>query len=128
MKKTSYNQPKLLENEIPDNVKKASDDFHWRQFCKLGEMMGEGLHYEADGKWIAAEYKKLSRILIPEIRDVEKARRLRKTEAINESMKKLLLEKKCDCGGILVQSRSGSKVCYCYKCDQRYKVGKKPKS
>jgi len=78
MKKAPDNQPKLFQDEIPDKIKKASDDFHWRQFCKLGEMMGDGLHHEADGKWIAIEYKKLSRILIPEIRDVEKARRLRR--------------------------------------------------
>lgn len=32
----------------------------WRQFEKLGEMMGDGLHHEADGKWISVEYKKLA--------------------------------------------------------------------
>ena len=38
----------------------------WRQFEKLGEMMGDGLHHEADGKWISVEYKKLAKILCPE--------------------------------------------------------------
>lgn len=127
MKKTPDNQPKLFEEEIPDNVKKASDDFHWRQFCRLGEMMGDGLHHESDGKWIVREYNQLARILIPEFKEKEKERRKLKSERINEHMQKLLLEKKCECGGMLIQSRSGSKVCYCSKCNQRYKAGKKPK-
>lgn len=127
MKKSPNNQPKLFEEEIPDKIKKASDDFHWRQFCKLGEMMGDGLHHESDGKWIAKEYRQLAKMLVPGFEDLESKRRKARTDAINESMKKLLLEKRCYCGGIIVQSRSGSKVCYCSKCNQRYKAGKKPK-
>lgn len=28
-----------------------------RQLVKLGDMMGDGLHLEPDGKWISKEYK-----------------------------------------------------------------------
>jgi len=100
-----------------------TDNQHlWNQFCKLGEMMGDGLHYESDGKWIPREYKKLAKILVPEIREAEKKRRERKNGNINEQMNKLLLEKKCPCGGTLRQSRSGSKICYCETCKKRYKA------
>ena len=40
------------------------NEFEWNQFCRIGEMMGDGLHYEADGKWISKEYKRLAKILL----------------------------------------------------------------
>jgi len=110
-----------------DESKKTSDDFHWRQFCKLGEMMGDGLHHESDGKWIVREYNQLAKILIPELKEHAKSRRKLKAKNIDEQMQKMLLEKRCSCEGVLVQSRSGSKVCYCIKCNNRYVAGKKKK-
>ena len=57
----------------------------WRQFEKLGEMMGDGLHHEADGKWISVEYKKLAKILCPEgFAEIRK----QKSEALNKAIKK----------------------------------------
>lgn len=92
----------------------------WSQFCKLGEMMGDGLHYEPDGKWIAKEYRKLAKILIPEIRQREAIKRKLKIVSIDTQMAKLLENKKCDCGGNLKQARSGVKVAYCETCNARY--------
>ena len=107
-----------------DNIK---NEFEWRQFCRLGEMMGDGLHYEPDGKWIAKEYRRLAKILIPEMREENKAIRKLKSASIDEQMKNLLSEKKCECGGDLKQKRSGAKVAYCENCNQRYVARTKKK-
>lgn len=42
----------------------SNDKFLWNQFCRLREMIGDGLHHEEP--WISKEYKKLQKILIPE--------------------------------------------------------------
>lgn len=97
-----------------------NDQLLWRQFERLGEMIGDGLHYESDGKWITKEYKKLSHILIPELKEEEKERRKHKANHIDEQMKSLMEIRKCNCGGTLVQKRKGTKVCYCSICDTRY--------
>lgn len=101
--------------------------FEWDQFCKLGEMMGDGLHYEPDGKWIAKEYKRLAKILIPELKEEVQLRNGLKNESINYQMATLIERIKCKCGGNLKQKRSGAKVAYCEKCNSRYvaKVKKK---
>ena len=101
------------------------NQFLWNQFCKLGEMMGDGLHYEPDGKWISTEYKKLSRILIPELKEDDKKERLIKATSIDVQMEKLTAEKKCQCGGKLKQARKGSKIAYCQTCNARYKAKSK---
>lgn len=98
------------------------DDCLHRQLIKLGDMMGDGLHHEPDGKWIEKEYARVFNALYP---DVRKQRRAKKAIAINENMLKLFKTFKCSCGGELKQSRSGSKVAYCVKCNLRYKAGKK---
>ncbi len=94
----------------------------WNQFIKLGEMMGDGLHHESDGKWISREYKKLSKILVPEIKEVDQKKRKLKAENINKQIANLILIKKCSCGGSLKQGRAGSKICYCTICNNRYKA------
>lgn len=125
MLKNKESQTELFGEEFEKKYPHADNTFLWNQFCKLGEMMGDGLHYEADGRWIAKEYKQLSRILIPEIKEVEQKRRKRKAENIDEQMKKLLMETRYKCGGILVQKRNGVKVAYCTLCNARYVAGKK---
>jgi hypothetical protein len=99
-----------------------NNDFLWRQFCKLGEMIGDGLHYEPDGKWISQEYRKLAKILLPYTKEERQLKSTLKVDSINSQMKKLLEEKKCSCGGALRQSRSGAKVAYCQTCNARYKA------
>lgn len=91
-------------------------------------MMGDGLHHEAGGKWISAEYRKISKLLYPE--EFAKKRK-QKAEQINQRIAELLPLRKCTklinpnvCGADLKQSRSGSKVVLCTKCDGKYKLGK----
>lgn len=96
----------------------------WDQFIKLGDMIGDGLHRERGGGWINRDYNKLAKILVPEIKEAAAARRKRKADHVNEQMQKLLEKKKCDCGGNLKQSRSGSKVAYCALCNRRYRASK----
>jgi hypothetical protein len=108
---------------------KERNDFLWRQFCKLGEMMGDGLHYEQDGKWIAKEYRELAKILLPpndEYKRLSTLRRKQKNESVDSKMVELT-KIKCECGGTLKQARSGSKVAYCIDCKSRYKATVKKK-
>jgi predicted Zn-ribbon and HTH transcriptional regulator len=95
----------------------------WDRFCRLGEMIGDGLHYE--DKSISTEYKKLMKILLPptdEEKSFYKEARKIKNKSIDEQMGKLLSVKKCDCGGEIKQLRSGSKAAKCQSCGQRFKA------
>jgi hypothetical protein len=98
----------------------------WDRFCRLGEMIGDGLHHEEP--WITKEYRHLRMILCPPSEE-EKAfmREQRKIQSalIDKQMKDLLEKRKCECGGNLKQARSGSKVAYCEKCNTRYKAKSK---
>ena len=71
------------------------NEFEWNQFCRLGEMMGDGLHHEPDRKWISKEYRRLSRILIPEIKEAEQKARKAKGENIQRQMEALMEKKPC---------------------------------
>lgn len=97
------------------------------QLIKLGDMMGDGLHYEPGGRWISAEYRKIAKLLFPEIKAAEKRKSKLKKESINKKMQELMDRTKCKCGGTLKQKRTGTKVCYCIKCDTRYEMRSKNK-
>jgi hypothetical protein len=111
-------------------MQQDSNRHDWDMFCRLGEMMGDGLHYEADGKWIAKEYRRLAKALLP-MTDMEKEhnKKLRaiKNESIDKQMAEVLSRSKCSCGGTLVQKRSGAKVAYCTSCNARYTAKPKKK-
>ena len=96
----------------------------WNQFCRLGEMIGDGIHYEEP--WISKEYKKLSRILIPEIREEEKKRQTVKNKSRDKQIDNLLDKFKCECGGKCKQVRSGSLTVKC-DCGKKYKAKTEPK-
>ncbi len=112
-------------NNVQNIVNLRENEHEWNQFCRLGEMIGDGLHYESDGKWITKEYARLAKILIPELKEKDKAKRKLKAISINEQMAKLLETKKCACGGNLKQKRSGTKIAYCDTCNTRYKATRK---
>jgi ribosomal protein L37AE/L43A len=83
------------------------------QLIKLGDMMGEGLHLESDGKWISKEYKRVAKALgyIP------KEDRSLRISSINDVMKKRVHDVSClACEGELKQTRSGSKRANCQNC------------
>ena len=97
----------------------------WDQFIRLGERIGDGDLDASESRWMNREYKKLSRILVPEINEAYKEQIKAKALRINEQIKNLIAIKNCKCGGSLRQSRSGSVICYCNKCDKRYKATSK---
>jgi len=102
------------------------NQFEWDQFCKLGEMIGDGLHHE--DPWISKEYKRLQKILIPETKEEkEYKRKVRKimNQKIDEQITEKLKTDKCWCGADLKQTRSGSKTVVCTKCTKRYKYRSK---
>lgn len=103
------------------------NSFEWNQFIKLGDMMGDGLHHEPDGKWISKEYNRLAKILIPEIKEIATAKRKIKADRVDGQITKLITLNKCSCGGELKQSRKGSIVLYCTECNNRYKARHKKK-
>lgn len=41
------------------------NDHLYEQLVKLGDLMGDGLHLEPDGKWIEDEYKRIIREAYP---------------------------------------------------------------
>ncbi|MFA0816008.1 MAG: hypothetical protein ACC608_09505 [Anaerofustis sp.] len=85
----------------------------------LGDMMGDGLHREPDGKWISKEYKRALKEagIIPK-------RRIN-TEKIDEFMKKRVTENKCSCGGSLTQTRKGSFRAKCNECGKVWQLGRR---
>lgn len=92
------------------------------QLIKLGDMMGDGLHHEPDGKWISREYKKVAKAL------GYGQPRANNSEKINEVMAEKVKTVKCPkCSGDLKQTRSGSFTVKCSSCGGKFKFkrGKK---
>lgn len=96
--------------------------WEWEQFCRLGEAIGDGMHYE--DPWISKEYKRLSRILIPEIKEQEAENRRKRNESLNKQIKEKLIKDRCfKCESELKQVRSGSKVVQCTnkECNAKFR-------
>lgn len=93
------------------------NEFEWSQFCRLGEMIGDGLHHE--DKWISKEYNRLAKILIPEaFTEQNKIKNDKRNDAIS---KKLLVDRCGKCGSEMKQTRSGSFIVKCTKCGAKFK-------
>ena len=98
-------------------------DFEWQQFCRLGEMIGDGLHHE--DPWISKEHKRLAKILLPETpeeKEFKREQRKKRNESIDKQVVEKLLQDRCTCGSELRQTRSGSKkvICISETCGKRY--------
>lgn len=95
----------------------SDDRFHWDMFARLGERIGDGDMSASEAKYVNREYKRLSRMLVPEIDQVYKDRRKQRAEIINAAVAVFLENNKCSrCTGPLTQVRSGSKVTRCIPC------------
>lgn len=95
----------------------VGSDSLYNQLVKLGDMMGDGLHHEPDGKWITREYKKVMKALglLP--------KRESNSEAINKAMIERLKTAVCPkCQGSFEQTRSGSRRGKCVGCGDRYQL------
>lgn len=88
----------------------------------LGDMMGDGLHRESEGKWVEKEYKKTLKAL-----GLAPTKRKNNSDKINEFMANRLKEVKCTCGSELVQSRSGSFIGKCERCGKKFVLGSRGK-
>ncbi|ELO1825435.1 hypothetical protein QXB71_000619 [Vibrio cholerae] len=92
----------------------------YKDLIKLGDMMGDGLHHEPDGKWIIREYRKTLKALGY---DVPTKPRVNHSPQINERMEQRVKEVKCGkCCGELKQSRSGSKRAVCKSCGGKWQL------
>lgn len=109
-----------IDSSLSDETKKSLHE----QLIKLGDMMGDGLHYESDGKWIQKEYQKVLYALYP---DIKKRKAEASTTRNNQRAKKVIMENKCTCGGILHQTRNGSLTLGCMVCENRFKIKKAKK-
>ncbi len=98
-------------------MKNNNEEFLYDQLIKLGDLMGDGLHLEPEGKWIEKEYKRIAK----ELRLIPK--RENRKEEINTFMRKRIIFAKCDCSGGLKQTRSGSLIAQCKECGQKYRLG-----
>lgn len=89
---------------------------------RLGDMMGDGMHHEPGGRWIAKEYARVAKALgytMP---------RSSRVAEINKAMAMALQNTRCPaCTGTLRQTRSGSRRVQCIDCQRRYqfKPGKR---
>jgi hypothetical protein len=100
----------------------SPDDFLYDQLIKLGDMMGDGLHHEPDGKWISREYKKICIALGL----IKKPNRKNNSKAIDKAMAKSLGSQRCPkCDGNLKQTRAGSLRANCLECGVKFQVLKK---
>ena len=90
-----------------------------QKLIKLGDMMGDGLHLEPDGKWIEKEYQ----IVAEALGLLNSKKRANNSNAINERMKERVVEVQCKkCNGQLKQTRSGSKRATCLNCSTKYQL------
>lgn len=98
----------------------SDNDRLLNDLVKLGDMMGDGLHLEPDGKWIEQSYKRICRQLgyIP--------KRKSNVKAINEGVKKAIAGFYCKancCGSTSAkQTRSGAMRVMCTKCGTKYQL------
>jgi len=99
----------------------------WDQFIRLGERIGDGDLDASESKWMNREYKRLSKILCPDIADHYKEQQQARNKNRDEQIAKLIEKIKCDCGGTYKQSRSGSKILNCPNCKKRVKAVSKKK-
>lgn len=100
-----------------------NNEFLWNQFCRLGEMIGDGLHHE--DPWISKEYRRIGKILIPE---AYKDERKEKNRLIDNAVKLRLETDRCNvCKSEMKQVRSGSYVVKCIECGARFKYKKNRK-
>lgn len=109
-----------------------NDNQHlWDRFIRLGEMIGDGLHYEEP--WISKDYKQLMKILCPptpEEKAIKSEIRRKKNENIDKQIQERLITDKCSkCNSDLKQTRKGSKVVQCVNkdCKARYQYRSKKK-
>lgn len=103
----------------------------WDRFIRLGEMIGDGLHFEES--WISKDYRRLMKILCPpteEEKAIKTELRRKKNENINKQLEeKLKLDKCFKCNSDLKQTRKGSKVVQCVneECKAKYQYKSKKK-
>lgn len=107
-----------MTNLITEARKTRKEDA-LRRLVKLGDMMGDGLHYEPGGEWITREYRQAMKNagLTPQ--------KPRDTEGIDDFMQKRTIQEKCNCGGALAQTRKGSFRAMCVNCGLKYQLGRR---
>lgn len=96
--------------------KQETKDYLHKQLIRLGDMIGDGLHHEPDGKWITKEYRNTLKALgmLPKNNN---------SEAINKAMVHRVQDVPCGkCGGVLKQTRSGSKRAKCQNCNAKFQL------
>ncbi len=110
-------------------MSKESEELMWRNFIRLGEMLGDG-DYDS---WVPKEYKRLLKILCPPTEE-EKQRKSENRRLKNKNIDKQISERletdRCSkCSSELKQTRSGSKVVQCtnQECKARYQYKSKKK-
>lgn len=109
-------QPDLF-GASPDNKKSDAEAHLYRQLVRLGDMIGDGLADDPDGKWIRDEYKQVMRAL------GHSMPRRNNADAINKAVATFLAKTNCPCGGRLAQTRSGARKAACIACKTKYTLG-----
>lgn len=110
-------------------MKSLDQDFLYSQLIKLGDMMGDGLHLEPDGKWISKEYRKVTKALGLNTPVKRRPRTAEQITEIDTRMAQRVIE--CECPlckkASLKQIRSGSMKAKCTICSRGYTLLKRGK-
>ena len=96
---------------------KTTEDYLHNQLIRLGDMIGDGLANEPDGKWINKEYRQTLKALgmLP--------KRKNNSKVINNRMEVRVKDAPCGkCQGQLKQARSGIKRATCIQCGAKWRL------
>jgi hypothetical protein len=115
-------QSDLFEEHKP-TPPEDPNKYLYDQLIKLGDMLGDGLGHEPGEEWIAQDYRRVCKAL-----GLTRPRR-NNGAAINVAVSKYLETNRCECGGLLKQTRSGAMRVFCTSCCRNYrlKTAKKPR-
>lgn len=95
------------------------NDSLYKRLITLGDMMGDGLHHELDGKWIKQEYAQILKKL------GIGPKRKNNLKFINDAMAKRVEAVWCQkCKGVLKQTRLGSMRARCVDCGALFQLMK----
>ncbi len=109
---------------VKSGLSKEAEDRLYGQLIKLGDMMGDGLHHEPDGKWISRDYKKVAKALgLLEDSPLQKEMKAQRRDQIDSQMQQRVKDFPCGkCQSALKQTRKGSKRAQCEGCGTKWQL------
>lgn len=118
-------QPDLFAAPSPAPAAPPRDEMTdrlYNRLIKLGDLLSDHVDDPAFCKEVGREYRAVAKALGL----IKSTPRRNHAPMINASVAKYLETARCDCGGQLVQTRSGAKRAECVSCRKKYQLSSKP--